>query len=175
MYFILFFLSFFLVLVCLILAVIILNLLSLFFIRVPSISSNKKYFEKIFEKIPVKNKAVYDLGSGEGDLILFAAERGARKAVGFEISPWPFCLSVLKSLFIKNAFFRFQSFFKADLKEADIVYVYLTQPFLKSLEEKLEREFKGTVISLGSHFSWKEKERVVLDEKRGYGAFIYQI
>lgn len=138
-------------------------------------AQTKDILPRFSGKSRLKTKRCYDLGSGGGDLILFVAGAGAKKAVGFEISPWPFCVSVLKSFFSENAFFRFQNFFKADLKEADIVYVYLTQPFLKPLAEKLEKEFKGTVISLGSPFPWKEKEKIILDGKRGYCAFVYQI
>src|SRR3990167_787306 len=84
-----------------------------------------------------------DLGSGNGK-VLFEAVKNfeAKNAVGYEISPWPFLLSILKRRRLPKSVqgrikLHRKSIFNADLNEADVVYVYLFPKLLKKLAPML--------------------------------------
>lgn len=69
------------------------------------------------------NDIVYDLGCGDGKILAAAAGRGA-DARGFEISilNYLFC-----KIFRRNIKVRFKNFFNADFKDADLIYMFLSQ------------------------------------------------
>ncbi|MFH1193477.1 MAG: methionine biosynthesis protein MetW [bacterium] len=85
-----------------------------------------------------KGDIVYDLGCGDGKILVAAASQGA-DARGFEIS-------ILNYLFCK--IFRpqikvnFKNFFKADFREADIVYMFLSPKAHKKMGEILRGQMK---------------------------------
>ena len=95
---------------------------------------------------------VYDLGSGDGRLLIMAARRFGARAVGIEIDPLRFVFSqILITLFGVRGRVRiiFGNVFTQDLSAADVVTVYLTQDTNDKLREKLEQElrFGSRVVS----------------------------
>ncbi len=103
-----------------------------------------------------EGKVFYDLGSGDGRLVVAAALHGA-KAVGIEID----IIKVIYSrIWIKllrledKAQIIRKSIFETDLSKADIVCLYLLQKTNNKLQEKLERELKkgARVISVAFNF-----------------------
>ncbi|OGF99148.1 hypothetical protein A2Y99_00675 [Candidatus Gottesmanbacteria bacterium RBG_13_37_7] len=101
-------------------------------------------------------KIFYDLGSGDGRMVIAAALHGAT-ATGVEIDK----LKVLYSriwirllrLQDKACIIR-KNIFAVDLSDADIVVLYLLQETNDKLQEKLEKELKkGTrVVSVAFNF-----------------------
>ena len=93
---------------------------------------------------------VYDLGSGDGRIVIEAARTYGARAVGIELDP------KLKKKATKNAqkagvadkvtFVR-ADFFKTDLSEATVVMLFLSPNINARLQPKLRRELKpGTRI-----------------------------
>ena len=99
-----------------------------------------------------KDDIFYDLGSGDGRLVIAAALRGAREAYGVELSPLRVAYSKLwlKFLRLKNAHIIKEDIFKVDLSRATVVSLYLLQETNDKLVEKLKRELKpkARVISI---------------------------
>lgn len=124
------------------------------------------------------NDVFYELGSGDGRLVIAAALRGA-KSFGIEVD----FLRVLYSrvwiflLRLKNAAIIHGDIFKVDLSQGTVICSYLLPETNEKLEPKLERELaKGTrVVSVGFEFpNWKP----VRVDPRGtiYGPiYLYQI
>lgn len=93
---------------------------------------------------------VYELGSGDGEFLLEAAKTAEGKFVGVEIDPLRYWISRLRVKLaglderikiIKN------NFFKVDLSDASIVYVYLVPKALARLLPKLKKDLKtGTKL-----------------------------
>src|SRR3989344_2509244 len=83
----------------------------------------------------------YDLGCGDGKLVFAAAGAGA-DAVGFDISLLPYLIAVLSSWSVSNAKIMFKDFWKQNLSEADIVYIFLTPKVNPKVKLKLESELK---------------------------------
>lgn len=92
---------------------------------------------------------VYDLGSGDGRIVIGAARRGAR-GVGVELDP------ILIKLSLQNARearvtslveFRQGDLFQADIKAATVVAIYLLPTINAKLRPKMERELApGTKV-----------------------------
>lgn len=99
---------------------------------------------------------VYDLGCGDGRLLLEAVKRHPSvSAVGFEVSPIPYLLAWVKNAARRRPVrLRFRSFFDADLSDADVLFVYQLPHMMRRLEEKLSRELRpgARVVSHGFQF-----------------------
>ena len=83
----------------------------------------------------------YDLGCGDGKLVFAAAGAGAN-AVGFEISLLPYLIALSRSFYVKNTKILFKDFWKQNLSDADVVYIFLTPKFNPKAKEKLEKELR---------------------------------
>jgi SAM-dependent methyltransferase len=93
---------------------------------------------------------VYDLGSGDGRIVITAAKRYGARGVGVEIDP------ALVKRATENAAaagvsnrvrFVTLNFFDADIRDATVVTLYLLQSLNERLRPKLVRELKpGTRI-----------------------------
>lgn len=106
-----------------------------------------------------KGKRFYELGSGDGRVVLAAAKLQAA-AVGIEQSWLRIVLSKFRSfqLHLKNAKFYHGNIFSKNYADADIVYIYLLTKGVRNLEGKLKKELKNgsVVITQTYHFvSWK--------------------
>ena len=99
-----------------------------------------------------KGDTIYDLGSGNGKLLLMAAKKGAR-TVGFEINP----ILVLFSN-VRGAHTRWKNFWHADIHDANVIFIYLLPWKMDRLADKLKQELKpGTTIVSNSFIfpGWK--------------------
>ncbi len=114
-----------------------------------------------------KNEIVYDLGSGDGKIVISAAKLGAR-AVGIEIDPLRIFMSRIK-IALENvgdlAVVRRGDLFKANVKSADVVTLFLLPKTMEKLESKLRKELKkgARIVSYG--FSFKKWKPVKTDRK----------
>ena len=93
---------------------------------------------------------LYDLGSGDGRVIIEAARSFGAKAVGIEIDPLRFLWTKAKIFFLGlsgKVDVLFGNFFKIDIGDADIVAIYLLPETNIKLINKFTKELKpGTRI-----------------------------
>lgn len=103
---------------------------------------------------------LYDLGSGDGRIVVMAAKEFGAKATGVEIDPFRALYSkvliALLGLRGKARIIR-SSFYDVDLRGADVVTLYLMPETNERLRPSLERELKPTarVVSHVFKFDWK--------------------
>lgn len=107
-----------------------------------------------------KGELVVDLGCGNAKSLIIAAKRFGAKGVGVEISPYCYIKSrwnVLISGESKNIKIVFGDFKKAEkyLEKADVVYLYLLNKVLKSIEPWFFDHLNNNarVVSLSFAFS----------------------
>jgi len=84
---------------------------------------------------------VYDLGCGDGRIIIAAARHYSARAVGIELDPLRFlwCQILITVLGLRDHVrIIFGDFYKQDLSDASVVTCYL----LRATNKKLERKFK---------------------------------
>lgn len=97
-----------------------------------------------------KGDLIYDLGSGDGEVLITAAKELGAKGVGIEIDPLRYWISKIRiqrnGLSDKIKVLR-KNFFEQNIKDADVVFVYLVPKTLDKLLPKFKEELKkGTRI-----------------------------
>ncbi|MFA6106053.1 MAG: SAM-dependent methyltransferase [Patescibacteria group bacterium] len=148
---------------------------TIFFTRVPFAPTPKKNFKKIFDELNLRaNAEVYDLGCGDGSF-LFEAEKLGFQAIGFELSPYPYFLSLIKKFRLNSRVkISRKNFFKENISRADAVFLFLIASIMPRVGLKLKKELKpGTpVVSYGFRIpDWKAIK--ILDTKPSK-TFIYR-
>lgn len=111
----------------------------------------------------------YDLGCGDGRLVRAAARKGA-DAVGIELSPplyiWCRLHGFLKPL--PGARFRLRNFFRINLTDSDVVYLFGTQDTVGGdLKAKLEQELRAGTRVISYVFPISGWEPVSVDKPEG--------
>ncbi len=113
-----------------------------------------------------KSDVLYDLGCGDGRIIVTAAREYGINAVGIEnnwLLTWLCNNGINRNKVSDKIKLINGNLFKQDLSNASIVTVYLTQKLNDKLKSKLERELKkGTRVISASHVfkGWREIKRI---------------
>ncbi len=137
--------------------IIILSVLGFLFIAwthylgAPWIPSSSSTVHRMLQLARVKpGDTVYDLGSGDGRILIEAARHFGARAVGIEIDPIRYLLTKAKISFLglqDRVQIILGNFFNQDLSDANVVVVYLSQDANMKLSKKLIKELKpGTRI-----------------------------
>jgi SAM-dependent methyltransferase len=136
------------------------------FTNAPYVPMRRRELKRLLSlaKISAGDRVV-DLGSGDGKLVLAAAEAGAQ-AIGVERQPllvWGSRVRAhLRGLDGRATFVR-GNLFAYDLREADIVCCYLMPKAMARLQEKFERELKPGARVLSNAFSIPGWEPATVD------------
>lgn len=97
-----------------------------------------------------RGDVVYDLGSGDGRIIIAAARECGATSVGYEIAFLPYIVSYAKILsggLRKRVRVKLRDFYHCDLSGADVIITFLLPKAMRRLKEKFERELKpGTRV-----------------------------
>lgn len=129
----------------------------------PFVPTKMDHIKKVLRLSGVKRgKKFYELGSGDGRVVLMAAKLGA-DSLGIEQSWVRVLYSRWKAERQKipvgiNCQFYHGNIFKRTYGDANIVYIFLLQKAVNRLEEKLRKELKkeSVVITQTYHFShWR--------------------
>ena len=125
----------------------------------PPVPTNPERIQKALKLVNLKsNETLYDLGAGDGRVLLIAARDFGANAVGLEIGPiqcaWIW-LRATASGFGNQIKIRWENFYKADLKDADVVFVYATSREIEKLASHLEKQMKNgsRLVSISADFS----------------------
>lgn len=140
---------------------------------VPTHQQSIKRFLQLVDLKP--GQLVYDLGCGDGRLVIAASQQGA-KAIGLEISILPYLVAQLRRLLSKSrAQIKFRDFWSVDLSQADVVYFFLIPRVYRRLKNKLAKELKpgAKVVAL----SWPIEgwTATVIDKPRSQRAMYLYI
>lgn len=124
-------------------------------------------------------QTVFDLGAGDGRLVIAAARAGA-KAVGIEIFfiAWAFGVLRIWRLHLQGrAQMRLGDFFWADLHPADAVICYLLPRGMERLRQKLMTELRpgARIVVLGWPMpGWRVAGRID-QTKSSMAAYVYRV
>jgi len=114
--------------------------------------------EVVIDFADIKKKDVfYDLGSGDGRILVEAAKKGI-KVIGIEKNRLLNWLARKKTKNFKNIKIIQGDIFKQKINDASIIVAYLSQKITERLQKKIEKEVeKGTRIILIDHefLNWK--------------------
>jgi predicted RNA methylase len=98
---------------------------------------------------------LYDLGCGDGRIIVTAARRYGARAVGIELDPLRFvwCQILITVLGLRDRVrIVYGDFFKQDLSPASVVSCYLLSVTNKKLEVKFKSELKPNTRVVSNYF-----------------------
>lgn len=136
----------------------------------PYVATKDEFISKVLKKAGAKKgKVFYELGSGDGRVVMAAAKLGTR-SFGIEQSwlrVW-YSRYKAKRLGLKNAFFFHGDIFQRNYYPADLIYIFLLPKGVKKLEPKLKKELKkgSKVITQTFHFpTWEPAEKINLSKK----------
>ena len=144
------------------------------------IPTPKSHIEKVFRKVGInKNDIFYDLGSGDGRVVLIVAQKFGCKAIGIESNPILYYLSLFKlkrksNLKNRIKFYR-KDIFEVNLSNATVIYTYLSKKLMKKLKEKFEKELKkgAKIVSLDHKIpGWREKHKIKLGKFFTYYVYV---
>lgn len=148
-------LPFVFLLVHLTIALLIFFLVLAFLTGAPYVPSTNPVARSMIKLAHIKNgMKVYDLGSGDGKLLLLAASLGAC-AVGIEINPFLVLFSKVRT-FGKNISIRWGSFWNSDLRDGDIIFIYLLPWRMENLATLLTSKAKPGALVVSNSFIFRD-------------------
>ncbi|MDA4116099.1 MAG: class I SAM-dependent methyltransferase [Thaumarchaeota archaeon] len=140
----------------------------------PWVPSSNDIVRKMLVLSKVKpGEEVYDLGSGDGRIVIMSAKEFGARSTGIEIDVFRAFYSKLLIRLLGlagKARVIWSSFYRVDLSRADVVTVYLLPETNDKLTPKLERELRPTcrVVSHAFKFDWQ-----LLDSDEGAKIYVY--
>ena len=122
------------------------------------------------------DETLYDLGAGDGRVLFIAVRDFGAKAVGVEIGPIQCALIWLRAVASglgEKIQVKWKNYYKADLRDADVVFVYATSKEVLKLAPHLEAQMKlgSRLVSISADF--REWEPSGLDEQELI--FVYEM
>jgi len=117
----------------------------------PFVPATDLQVSNVLKLITSNKKKLVDLGSGDGRIVLAAANRGI-EASGIELNPWLVWYSRMKAfrsnLHHSTKFYR-KNIWKTDLCSYDVIVIFGVSQMMPQLEKKFDSELKadGQVIA----------------------------
>ena len=114
-----------------------------FFSGAPYAATPGSIVNKIFSLVDISEKdVVYDLGSGDGRILIAVAKKGAR-ATGWEINFPLYLWSIRRIRRLKLSHritVHFGNFWKKSLSGSTVIFAFLLPEYMARLEKKISRE-----------------------------------
>ena len=145
----------------------------------PFVGSPRDVVEKMLEIVePKSGEILYDMGSGDGRVLIMAAKKFGINCIGIELRDDLVSrtkeeikrLNLERKIQITN-----DDFFKIDISDADVVFLYLTTLANEKLRPKLEKELKGGVRVISHDYEIRGwiPTKVFKDEPDGHIIYFY--
>ncbi|MCK5413326.1 MAG: class I SAM-dependent methyltransferase [Candidatus Pacebacteria bacterium] len=151
-------------------------------IKVGPIPTSKKGTEKAVALADIKpGENFYELGCGEGRVLVKTVEKYDCFGVGYELVIPYYLLAKLRARLSKkskNINVRCQNFFKADLRDADVIFCFLTPGLMQKLGKYFqEQELKKGVRIVSYAFKIRnlEPERIIKHSKENWNIYMYRL
>ena len=148
--------------------------------QVPYVPTPQDVVDKMLELAKVtSDDVVYDLGSGDGRIVITAAQKYGAHAVGVEINPdlYRQSSSRIKELGLDDrAHIMCEDMFEVSVHRATVVTLYLLTSFNEKLRPKLERELRpgARIVCHDFHIPGWDAEKIVdVTSKNGIPHKIY--
>jgi cyclopropane fatty-acyl-phospholipid synthase-like methyltransferase len=148
----------------------------------PYVASPDRVIERMLEMAKIKpGETLYDLGCGDGRILIAAVEKYKAKAVGVEISPK---LVARANSWIEKAGIQDQArviqgdLLEVDLTGADVVAIYLETQLNEQLRPRLEKYLKPGARVISHDYEvpgWKPTKVDKTEGKQGHLIYLYEM
>jgi SAM-dependent methyltransferase len=124
---------------------------------------------------------VYDLGCGEGEIVIAAAARHGARGVGVDIDPERIAnarLNAARAGVTDRVTFIEQDLFATDVSAATVVTLYLGPDLNRRLRPKLQRELRPGTRIVSHDFSmgdWTPERTVSVPQAPGHQVLLWRI
>lgn len=132
----------------------------------PFISTKFEAILTILKDLDLRgNEHIYELGSGKAGFLRAIEQRfGNKNLTGIEYSFFPYFLAKIQIVLSGSAIKIIRKdIFKVNLKEADVIYCFLSPEMMLKLEKKFKTECRPGTLVISYHFRLPnfEPERVL--------------
>ncbi|KKU80174.1 MAG: hypothetical protein UY05_C0012G0012 [Candidatus Peregrinibacteria bacterium GW2011_GWA2_47_7] len=118
--------------------------------QIPYVPSRNRVVNRMIRIADLKkDDVVFDLGCGDGRLLIAAEkQKGVKAAEGFEIAPLVYLLAQFRKWLAHSRMkIHFKNLFDVRLRRANVIFCYLLPGAMKRLSKKFRKECeKGTRI-----------------------------
>lgn len=148
----------------------------------PFVASPIPVVRKMLEYAELKpGEILYDLGSGDGRIVIMAAQEFGARGVGIELNKRLLNEAMRKGEELKlgdGVRFIYDNLFNVDLSPADVVTMYLTTGANEKVRPKMERELRPGARVVTHDFSipgWEEAKNLRFrEEYRTHTIYLYR-
>lgn len=148
---------------------------------VPYVPTTEKAVQEMLKLANVtKNDIVYDLGCGDGRIVIAAAKTYGAKGVGIDINPERIreAKENAKKAGVENLVrFEENDLFEADIRDATVVTLFLLSQINLKLKPKLMKDLKPGTRVVSNTFDmgdWKAEKEANLDADEGYSSLSHK-
>jgi len=147
----------------------------------PWLPTNRRQRRRLIELISLKpGQIVYDLGCGDGAVIFSLANKYPEaKFAGFEVSLFPYLIAIFRKFLrynkYKNVSIKYKDFFKQDIREADLIFIFLTTKCYPRLINKLSKEIKENCLVVVEAWPLPDLKPIKYIKEKGFTSlYFYQ-
>jgi SAM-dependent methyltransferase len=148
----------------------------------PYVNSPARVVDRMLELANIHpGETVFDLGCGDGRILIAAVQKYQAKAVGVEISPKVVAqanANIEKAKLVGQARVIQGDLLKTDLTGADVVTIYLTTSFNAELRPRLEKYLKPGARVVSHDYAvpgWKATRVVEADGRQKHSIYLYEM
>ncbi len=148
----------------------------------PYVSSPARVIERMLELAHIKpGEKVYDLGAGDGRVLIAAVEKYKARAVGVEISPKLVAeasTNIQEAGVVDQARVVQGDVMDADLNGADVVFLYLATSLNEKLRPRFERFLKPGARVISHDYAvpgWKPSHVEKTDDPHAHLIYVYEM
>jgi SAM-dependent methyltransferase len=148
----------------------------------PYVNSPTRVVDRMLELASIRpGETVYDLGCGDGRILIAAVQKFKAKAVGIEISPKIVAEArsrIKKAGVADRARVVEGDLLEADLTGADVVTIYLATSLNEELRPRLEKFLKPGARVVSHDYAvpgWKPAQVVQAEGRQKHPIYLYQM
>ena len=135
----------------------------------PWVPTSRQVICRMLEMAELRpGEVVYDLGCGDGRVLITAARSFGARAIGVEVDLFRYLWSVfavtLRGLWSRVKVIR-GDLFSVDLGDADVIFTFLLQDTNERLKDKLRRELRPGTRIISNIFSFPGLPLIAADEE----------
>lgn len=148
------------------------------FTGAPFVGTDSKIIDEILQQADIKKGQQFlELGSGDGRVVRRAVKKYGVYGTGIDLHIPLIIYSRLQAKLsgLRNIEFKVANFFKTDLSQADVIFVFLLPKTLEKLKPKLLGETKKNtlIISHGFKIAGMEKNLVKKIDRKIFPTYYY--